>query len=274
MPMFQKQSFDGMEQVETGQVNGIAPGVFEITGIPPGHYTVRQFGGPNTQVNEPSEAELSSTSSELDMSSGSPASTVKVKVQVVGESKVPVPMRIAMRNGKGRVAQARPVSAEGEATFMNVSAGEYSFTAGSPNMPYSVRIASTNGGAEGLKLNVAPGSSLEVTLSLVGGEVTVEGVAQRAGKPFSGAMVVLVPKDPGAKRQFFRRDQSDMDGTFSLLQVFPGSYTVIAIEDGWDLDWAKPEVLAQYTKRAQTITVGSQAKGSSKLAEPVEVQPK
>ena len=106
-----------------------------------------------------------------------------------------------------------------------------------------------------------PGSSLEVTLSLVGGEVTVEGVAQRAGKPFPGAMVVLVPKDPEAKRQFFRRDQSDMDGTFSLPQAFPGDYTVIAIEDGWDLDWGKPEVLAQYTKHAQTITVGSQSQG-------------
>ena len=274
MPNFQKQSFDGMERVETGQVNGIAPGVFEITGIPAGHYTVHQFGGPNTQVNEPSEVELSSTSSDLDMSSGSPASTVKVKVQVVGESKVPVPMRIAMRNSKGRVASIRPVSAEGEATFTNVSTGEYNFTAGSPNKPYSVRIASTNGVTEGRKLNVSSGSSLEVTLSLIGGEVTVEGVAQRAGKPFSGAMVVLVPKDPEAKREFFRRDQSDMDGTFSLLQVFPGNYTVIAIEDGWDLDWGKPEVLAQYTKHGQSITVGSQTKASSQLPEPVEVQPK
>ena len=273
-PMFLKPSFDGMERVETGQMMEFAPGQIEITGIPAGRYTLRPFGPPNTALPEPTEVELSSTSSEIDMSSGNPTSTVKVKVQVAGETKVPVPLGVAMRNSKGRVAQMRPVSAEGEATFMNVSAGEYGFTAGSPNKPYSVRIASSNGGAEGVKLNVAPGSSLEVTLLLVGGDVTVEGVAQRAGKPFSGAMVVLVPKDPEAKRQFFRRDQSDMDGTFSLLQVFPGDYTVIAIEDGWDLDWGKPEVLAQYTKHGQTITVANQAKGSSQLAEPVEVQPK
>jgi 5-hydroxyisourate hydrolase-like protein (transthyretin family) len=273
-PMFFKPSFDGMERVETGQMMEFAPGQIEITGIPAGRYTLRAFAPPNTALPEPTEVELSSTSSELDMSSGNPTSTVKVKLQVVGETKVPVPLRVAMRNNKGRVAQVRPVSAEGEAIFTNVSSGEYGFTAGSPNEPYSVRIASANGGAEGLKLNVAPGSSLEVALSLVGGEVTVEGVAQRAGKPFSGAMVVLVPKDPEAKRQFFRRDQSDMDGTFSLLQVFPGTYTVIAIEDGWDLDWAKPEVLSQHTKHAQTIVVASQAKGSSRLAEPVEVQPK
>jgi len=272
-PTFQKQSFDGMERLQPDRVYGISPGVVEVTGIPAGRYIFGGMWSPNVQLNEPTEVELSSTSSEIDMSSGNPTSTVKVKVQMAGESKVP--LGVAMHNSKGRVAQVRPVSAEGEASFVNVSAGEYSFTAGSPpNKPYSVRVVSTNGGADAVKLNVPPGSSLEVTLSLVGGEVTVEGVAQRAGKPFSGAMVVLVPKDPEAKRQFFRRDQSDMDGTFSLLQVFPGTYTVIAIEDGWDLDWGKPEVLAQYTKHGQSITVTSQAMGASQLPEPVEVQPK
>jgi 5-hydroxyisourate hydrolase-like protein (transthyretin family) len=273
-PRFLKPSFDEMERVETGQMIEFAPGLIEITGVPAGRYTLRPFGPRNTQLPEPTEVELSSTNSELDMSSGNPTSTVKVKIQVAGESNVSVPLRVAMRNSKGRVAQVRPVSAEGEATFMNVSTGEYNFTAGSPNRPYSVRIASTNGVTEGRKLNVSSGSSLEVNLSLVGAEVTVEGVAQRAGKPFSGAMVVLVPKDPDPKREFFRRDQSDMDGTFSLPQVFPGTYTVIAIEDGWDLDWGKPEVLAQYTRHGQSVTVESQTKGSARVADPVEVQPK
>jgi hypothetical protein len=121
---------------------------------------------------------------------------------------------------------------------------------------------------------VPAGSSLQVTLSLVGGETTIEGVAQRSGKPFAGAMVVLVPKDPESNHEQFRRDQSDMDGTFSLLQVVPGSYTVIAIENGWDLDWSKPAILAQYIKLGQTIDVASQAKGSTQLSSPVEVQPK
>ncbi len=273
-PMIQEQSFDGMVRVEAGQVNMLSPGVMEITGIPAGHYTIGQFGGMNRQVNEPTEVELSPTNSEIDMTSGNPTSTVKAKIQVAGESKVPVPLRVAIRNSKGRVVSVRPVSAEGEATFTNVSAGQYDFLAASANKPYAVRIASTNGVTEGRKLEVPSGSPVEVMLSLVGGEVTVEGVAQKSGKPFSGAMVVLVPQDPSLKHEFFRRDQSDMDGTFSLLQVFPGTYTVIAIENGWDLDWGKPEVLAQYTKHGQSITVASQGRGSTKLSQPVEVQPK
>ena len=272
VPMFLKQSFDGMEHVDAGQVNGVSPGVFEITGIPAGRYTVRTFGPP--QSPEPSEIELSSTSTDLDVSTGAPTSTVKVTVRVEGASELPVPLRVAMRNAKGRVAAVRAVSPEGEATFTNVSAGQYNFTAGSPNKPYLVKIVSTNGVTAGRKLDLTPGSSVEVSLSLVGAEVTVEGVAQKSGKPFSGAMVVLVPQNPDLKREFFRRDQSDMDGTFSLLQAFPGTYTVIAIENGWDLDWGKPEVLEQYTKRGQSITVASQAKGSEQLPLPVEVQPK
>jgi hypothetical protein len=274
MPMFQKQSFDEMAQVEVGGANMVSPGVFEITGIPAGRYAVGVAGFRGAAVNEPSEVDLTSNTPELDMASGNPTSTVKAKVQVVGELKLPTPLRVAMRNRKGRVAAVREVNAEGEATFPNISTGEYSFLAGSPNQAYTAKVASTSGVTAGRKLNVPPGSSLDITLSLIGGQVTVEGVAQRSGKPFPGAMVVLVPKDPESKREFFRRDQSDMDGTFSLPQVFPGAYTVIAIEDGWDLDWGKPAVLEQYTKRGQSITVASQAKGEAQLPDAVEVQPK
>ena len=65
-------------------------------------------------------------------------------------------------------------------------------------------------------LNVMAGSSLAVSFSLVGGEMTVEGFARRGGKAAPGAMVVLVPKDPDSHRDLFRRDQSDQDGSFSL----------------------------------------------------------
>jgi len=35
-----------------------------------------------------------------------------------------------------------------------------------------------------------------------------------------------------------RRDQSDSDGIFTLHSVVAGQYTVVAISDGWDLEWA------------------------------------
>jgi 5-hydroxyisourate hydrolase-like protein (transthyretin family) len=273
MPMFWGQSLDGMQRVETGMAQTISQGVFEITGIPAGHYTLGEIGGMNKQTSEPTEVELSPTNSEIDMAAGNLTGTVKAKIRVPGESQLPVPLRVAMRNSKGRVVSVRPVNPEGEATFNNVSAGQYQFRAASANKPYAVNVAPSNGVPAGHELQVSSGSSVEVTLLLVGGDATVEGVAQQSGKPFAGAMVVLVPQDAEGKREFFRRDQSDMDGTFSLLDVFPGTYTVIAIENGWDLDWGKPEVLARYTDHAQSISV-TQGRGSTKLSQPVEVQPK
>jgi hypothetical protein len=87
-------------------------------------------------------------------------------------------------------------------------------------------------------------------------------------------MIVLVPKDPEANRDRFRRDQSDLDGTFTLRSVVPGTYTILAIEDGWDLDWAKPAVIEHYAVHGQSIVVKEQASGTMRVADAVAVQMK
>jgi hypothetical protein len=119
-------------------------------------------------------------------------------------------------------------------------------------------------------LNVAPGTSLSIELSLVGGAVTVEGVAKRKGKWVAGAMVVLVPKNADDYDRI-RRDESELDGSFTLRDVIPGSYTVIAIEDGWDLEWAEPGALTPYLKHGQPLEVGSRSPATIHLADAVEV---
>jgi len=52
----------------------------------------------------------------------------------------------------------------------------------------------------------------------------------------------------------FRRDQSDLDGSFALPDVVPGSYTVVAVEDAWGFDWSKPTLLARYAEHGQALT--------------------
>ena len=111
-------------------------------------------------------------------------------------------------------------------------------------------------------------------LTLMGASGRVEGVATRARKAVAGAMVVLIPKHPEENRDRFRRDQSDLDGSFLLQSVIPGTYTVIAIADGWDLDWSRPGVIAKYAGHAQTVVVPGQGRHSIQLPEAVEVQGK
>ena len=99
----------------------------------------------------------------------------------------------------------------------------------------------------------------------------MDGFAKRGGKGIAGAMVVLIPKNPEENLDRFRRDQTDLDGSFTLFNVSPGSYSVIAIEDGWDLDWAKPAVLAHYGRDGQPLIVGAQAKQTVHLGDAVNV---
>jgi hypothetical protein len=82
------------------------------------------------------------------------------------------------------------------------------------------------------------------------------------------------PKDPEANGELFRRDQSDLDGTFGLGTVIPGDYTIVAIENGWDLNWSQPGVIAHYVEHGKKITVPAGAQEPVHLTEPVEVQPR
>ena len=271
-PQLQRPSFDGMEDIEPGNVQSVSPGTYELTGIAAGRYMVRMPDG-NGQLKEPTAIDLTSNQ-ELDGSAGNLTSKVKVTVEGVGASTTAVQpqIQVGLRNSKGKVVTTQ-VDAKGEANFTDVLAGKYDVLAGSQNEVFSIeRISWDWGSVPGRSLNVPSGASVSVSVSLVGGSVTVEGFAKRGGKGLAGAMVVLIPKDPEANHDRFRRDQTDLDGSFSLYNVSPGAYTVIAIENGWDLDWAKPAVLAHYGRRGQPLVVGAQARGTIHLAGPVSTE--
>jgi hypothetical protein len=224
-------------------------------------------------MKEPTEVNLSG-GNELDVSTGNSTSRIKAVVQIDGAATLPSPLQVALRNRKGRTNAAQ-VDGKGEAVFADVIPGNYEIVANSTTQPYSiVRIVSDAGTVNGHALTVPAGAQLNLVLKLVGSSVTVEGFAKRAGKATAGAMIVLVPKNPEENLDRFRRDQSDLDGSFSLPNVIPGSYTIIAIDDGWDLDWSQPALLAVYLGRGQPVESGDRSPTTVHLADAVEVQAK
>ncbi len=272
LPVLQKQAFDGFEQVDGGNIQMISPGVFELSGVAAGRYSVRMPDG-NGQMKEPTEVNLSG-GNELDVSTGNSTSRIKVAVQIDGAATLPSPLQVALRNRKGRTNAAR-VDGKGEAEFGDVIPGNYEIVANSTTQPYSiVRIVSEAATVNGHGLTVPAGAQLNLVLKLVGSSVTVEGFAKRAGKATAGAMIVLVPKNPEDNLDRFRRDQSDLDGSFSLPNVIPGSYTIIAIDDGWDLDWSQPALLGVYLGRGQAVEIGDRSPGTVHLSDAVAVQAK
>jgi protocatechuate 3,4-dioxygenase beta subunit len=271
MPMLQKPSFDGMEMIQSDGMQQLSPGVFEMTGVAPGRYSVRTpEAGRGAEANE---VDITTNGQELDMSTAQRASTVKATIQVLGEPTLPPQIEVALRNGKMRIVAWQEMDAKGEVAFQDLAPGKYDVLAGSRPKAYSVaRMSSESGVIPGHTLNVTAGAAMAITLSLVGGTANVEGFARRAGKATSGAMVVLVPKNPESNRELFRRDQSDQDGSFLLRSVIPGSYTIVAIENGWDLDWSRPGVIEHYAQHGQTITVTGQTQTTMRLTDSVEVQ--
>jgi hypothetical protein len=262
-----------MEQIQAQNFQMISPGVYEVSGIAAGKYFVRMPDS-SGQFKEPAEMDLSN-GVELDSSTARSASKVKAVVHVRGAANLPDELHVSLRNSKGRFTAWERVDPKGEVEFQDVTPDAYQVLAGAATKSYSVvGIVSGDSETHGHTLTVPEGASLTASLTLVEGKANVEGRAKRGDKPASGAMIVLVPKDPEANQELFRRDQSDLDGTFTLHGVVPGSYTLIAIDDGWDLDWAKPAVLAPYLKHGQPVKVEDQARGALKVPEAVEVQKK
>jgi hypothetical protein len=270
LPTLYKPGFDGAEQVAGHSIESVGPGVYELSGIAAGRYTVRMPEA-NGHTNEPIEVNLNG-GGELDVSSGKATSQIKATTQLAGAGSLPEDLQIVLRSSKGRRIQVR-VDAKGDANFPDVIAGKYDVLAGSATQRFSVvRIAIETGTTSGHTVTVPAGVSLTLALSIAEGSVSVEGFAKRDGKPVGGAMIVLVPKIAEGDYDSFRRDESDLDGSFSLHDVVPGSYTVIAIENGWDLEWAKPAVVAQYLKHGRTLEVGNGSTTTIRIAEAVEVQ--
>ncbi len=277
VPQLEQPVFEGSTYVQAGGTHMVSPGLIELTGVPAGRYNIRvnQPGG-SVEMNG---VDVTKDREEISISNAEPTSMVKVSVQVAGATKLPDGLMVELHSSGRIMGGWRPLDAKGEVEFPEISAGRHEVTVSGPSRPYSIKQISVEGATiSGHALTLPAGASASVSLTVVAGSSNIEGIAKRGGKPVAGAMVVLVPrnfqKDPEANRELFRRDQSDLDGTFSLPNVVPGSYTLLAIENGWDLDWSQPTAIAPYLPHGSMIEVGSQSGQTMHIAEAVEVQEK
>jgi hypothetical protein len=273
-PIFQKRSFDSEEVAPTEGVQQISQGVFEMSGIPAGRYSVRMPGNGSEQTAY-AEVQLKQDGQDLAELRGEPAGRVKLSVKMPKDEPLPRQINIGLQNDQHRMVAFNQLDANGEATFEDLAAGKYGIYLFVPGKAYSVaRMTSGDTQIFGHEFNLPAGASQEWNVSLATGRTKIEGFVKRGGKAASGVMVVLVPKDPETHRDMFRRDQSDLDGSFALPNVVPGSYTVVAVEDAWGFDWSKPTLLARYAEHGQTLTIGELIQGAVHLPEPVQVQPR
>lgn len=252
-------------------VQQVSDGFFEITGVPPGRYTVRASDG--TRQTEIKQMDLVSDGEELNSAGGAAFSNLKVSLQIRGGGPLPANLSVGVRRPHRQIEVYQPINSKGEAQLQNIAPGQYEVVAFASGKQYFIaQITSGDAQVSGHLVTVTAGTNISASVSLITGTETVHGFVRNGDKAIAGAMVVLVPKDPINNPDLFRRDQTDLDGSFQLNSVVPGSYTILAIQDGWDLDWSQPAAMTAYLKNGQPVEISDQR--SFTLSQPVQVQAK
>jgi Carboxypeptidase regulatory-like domain len=257
--------FGQMEQIPTSiQINH--EGGIEISGVLPGQYevTVNQSQGQSPPVSTHFTANIADGATQLAADSDVGEVTVSGKVTSL-DSK----LRFAGISLVGLHPKRNyfgPLNDAGDFS-LQVPPGEYEVI-GQISERYLARVSSPNAVVKGRVLQVEAGAAPKLEIVAGTGYGQVDGVAERGGRPASGVMVLLAPEDAKNNQILFRRDQSDSDGTFSLSNIIPGRYRLLAIDEGWDLDWADPNVLSAYLRKSIPVQVHAH----DKLQQKVEAQ--
>ena len=243
-------------------------------GLAAGHYVVEMPA--SSAGNEASNSrgwyqEIDLTGdAELNPGDAPAFATVSGFVSFPGEASVPKGASVRISDPMTGASFASAISDKGQVDFSAdaVRAGRYNLSLGSSQGFFLGKLSATGARLTGRTLEIGGGSSVHFVGVATRGVGQVDGVALRDGQPFAGAMIVLVPYDPAHNSPLFRRDQSDSDGTFTLPNVVPGKYTVVAIANGWDLEWGSPVALGPYLERGEAVQVAA----GGKLQIKVQVQ--
>jgi len=242
-------------------------GVVEFSGVAPGRYELLQ-GDP------PRISELDAGSSGVvDPSAGAPAVTVTGMLRSATGTPVPENVNVELDPVSGHNQSSMQINArKGEFRFDAVPGGVWSLSASAQANALPVVAVAAAGIVTPGNQFVVKDRPVSIVATVSSSLSRVQGFARTDGRGVAGAMIVLVPRQPSAYRALVRRDQSDSDGSFSLRDVPAGQYTVIAIREGWKLDWTDREILARYLSSGVPVTVPDQAGGVVRLPDAVPVQ--
>jgi hypothetical protein len=244
------------------QTVATAPGEVEIAGVAEGHYRMQLQSYGKVSSTREQEVDISNGALVRAAGNATPADvTGIVKRQSSGGEPIVRLTNVATRDVfDGQVSKKGTFKMEAE----TLAAGKYEVDV--LNLEHAVvkSVSATGARASGQTVDIS-GGSVRLTVTLAEQLSRVDGIALRDGKGVGGAMIVLVPQDLEHNVSLARRDQSDSDGTFSLYAVPAGKYTVVAIENGWDLEWQDRDVIAPYLKNGTTVELSPERKESLKI---------
>jgi sarcosine oxidase gamma subunit len=262
---------DGIQVSVPAASQQIAPGVVEIYGIPPGRFNLQVNSNKNGESRSHAQSVQLTGDAEVILSESTSLGAVSGIAKLENGSALVPPPTLELRARASGEQFAMQADEKGEFTLRDqaVPPGEYGVLVSQPGAVAVKSMTATGAKVNGRIVEIGGGQDVRLKIVLSEGTGQVTGVALKDGKALDGVMVALVPEQPEHNLVLFRRDQSDSDGSFRLGGVHPGKYTVVAIENGWELEWFTPGVMEKYLAGGETVQVTANAK----LEVKVKVQP-
>src|SRR6266849_53060 len=240
----------------------IAPGVLEISGLPPGRLNVRL--GTSKDGNMAYRWQNVQLAGDMDISAAETMASASVSGSFKSDDGPPLsqPVQLQLRNKATGEILFMHADAGKESRFseLDLAPGTYDAAVVSPGAAALKRLTATGAKVSGNTLEFDVGQRAELNVVISRGTSRISGIALKDGKPIDGVLVILVPEVPERNLVLFRRDQSDSDGSFNLNGILPGKYTLVAVENAWEVEWFKPGIIQKYLAGGQEVRVTPESK--------------
>jgi hypothetical protein len=276
-PQLRTSVFGQLEFVN-GQESRQTPTGTVLYGVAPGDYTLSDprsaVNQSNAQSNTSPVLHLTEHSSTATMPATPDLAHLHVDVKAAGGATLPAQTRISLARGVDSVVTHFTEQNKSDTSF-DAPSGDYYFSiAGGQRQLYVTGILAGDHPLPSNDIHLAPGATTTFTVTVIPGTHTLKGVARKDGKPAAGAFILLIPTAELHDIRHPYRQQSDLDGSWDITGLAPGQYTLLAIDNGWDLDWLKPAVLSRYLPSAVKVEIPGTDSTVQTLTEPLTVQPK
>lgn len=233
----------------------IVPGEVEIAGLPPGDLTLSLIQHDGERPNaEQLEVNVSGEAT-VDASKTLPSASASGHVILPqGSGAIGDAGGVILReNNRARFARLKK---DGTFSFPALPPGSYDIFVNLPGLPeYVQKVTASGAKTSGRHLIITGAEEVQLTIVLGLGVGEITGIAMLEGRPADGVMVLLLPESAEDLDSDLRMDQSDSDGSFGLGNITPGKYHLLAIQNGWDLDYRDPAVLKPYLAKAQFLQI-------------------
>jgi hypothetical protein len=251
-----------------------ANGQITFSGLAPGDYTLYSSNDPTVPFTSERPIHITRETSLADLPATPGVGHIHAILHSADAAPLPEHLEVSLVRDHSTDSISAPLTPKGELTI-EAPPGDYTFRAAADGEALLVRqVVSGEKPLLTNHLHVAADESATFTVLVGRGTQALSGYARLNGKPFAGALVLMFPSNQAGDIDNVSVDETNLDGSFQLSGMTTGTYTLLAIDDGWNLNWRRPEVLARYLGNALTIHIADTAETSQPLRETLAVQPR